>query len=73
MSIYTNPFLEQKKRNIELLLRMIKDFPSIEYPRLISMYQFNTGVSEKTAKGHLRILVNLGTVVIEQGYVKIVE
>ena len=69
MKNYENPFVERKRKNIDLTLKIIQDNKEIKYNKLIAMLEFQ-GIGTDTAKKYVKTLVNLESIKIDDGIIK---
>ena len=70
MKHYINPFVERKRKNIELTFKIIKEAKKMPQKKIMGTIQ-SWGYSKETAKDYLKILVDTESIVIENDYVKI--
>ena len=72
---YKNIVMEKKKERLKRLLGIIKsmcDKGEVSYRQVVSLAEYNFGVSQKVAKEYIRVHVNLGSIRIVEGKIEIV-
>lgn len=77
MKEFINPFVERKRKNIQFILKVIKALEEkngkVNYSQIIAYIVVETGLSEKTVRGDLKILKDANRIEIKDGFVKTIK
>ena len=66
-----NPFLEERKRRLEITLRFLENEKEIPMSRLLGFIQYNFGVSKETAREYVTTLRMFEAIEVKDGIVRI--
>ena len=58
----TNPFVEEKKRNMELLVDVFKQHKNLTKDKILSMFIIRSGLSRKTIQEYYETLIEAGII-----------
>lgn len=65
-----NPFLEEKKKRLKQVQIIIDSKQPLDYGKLLSLIELNTGVSIEVARGYIKIFEKTDYVEIKNGVVR---
>jgi len=65
-----NPAMIAKKERLELIKNTLEELMPVQYRKAVAIICMNTGLSERTAKEHVMVVVNFNDWIVKDGLIQ---